>query len=316
VNDRMTAPLPEFDAAEAQAMAVAVIQHYFGSKPAGIDRQGGGLTNFVFAIDHREGAFIVRLSPQPAKINDYLKEQWAIARARAVGVPTPEVLEVGCEAVSTPYMIARQVEGFEATHHPQRMRILREMGALTALIHTVPTSGYGQTFDWSGNQLSRNESWTDYLTCELKAGERIHQLEAHRLLSAAQAQALRAVLEGIGSWTDTPVLNHGDVRLKNVLVDESGAITALIDWEFCTSNVAPYWDLSLALHDLSIDAKQEYLSGYGLQESAVRAMAPALKALNLINYAPYVTEAAEANDMVRLERYRTRLNGALDLFSL
>jgi hygromycin-B 4-O-kinase len=190
------------------------------------------------------------------------------------------------------------------------------MGALTALIHTVPTSGYGRTFDWSGNQLSRNESWTDYLICELKADERIDQLEAHRLLSAPQAQALRAAVEWIGSWTDTPVLNHGDVRLKNVLVDESGAITALLDWEFCTSNVAPYWDLSLALHDLSIDAKQEYLSGYGLQEADVREMAPALKALNLINYDPYVAEAAEANDTARLERYRTRLNGALDLFSL
>jgi len=213
-------------------------------------------------------------------------------------------------------MIDRKVEGYEATHHMQRMQIMREMAALTALIHTLPTGGYGRTFDWSGNQLSRNESWTDYLTCELKAGERIGQLEALRLVSAAQAQALRAVLEWIGSWTYAPVLNHGDVRLKNVLVDENGAITALLDWEFCTSNVAPYWDLSLALHDLSIDAKQEFLSGYGLQESAVREIAPALKALNLINYAPYVAEAAEANDMARLERYRTRLNGALDLFSL
>jgi aminoglycoside phosphotransferase (APT) family kinase protein len=100
-------------------MAVAVIQHYFGSKPVGIVRQGGGLNNFVFAVDHREGAFIVRMSPQAAKINDYLKEQWAITRARAVGVPTPEVLEVGCEAVTMPYMIARKVEGCEATHHPQ-----------------------------------------------------------------------------------------------------------------------------------------------------------------------------------------------------
>src|SRR5215203_5873084 len=104
-----------------------------------------------------------------------------------------------------------------------------EMGALTALIHTVPTSRYGRTFDWSGNQLSRNESWTDYLTDELRAGERIDQLEALRLLSATQARALRAALEAIGSWTYAPVLNHGDVRLKNVLVDENGAITALID---------------------------------------------------------------------------------------
>lgn len=213
-------------------------------------------------------------------------------------------------------MIARKVKGREATHHPRRMQILREMGRLTALIHTVATSGYGRTFDWSSIQLSRNESWKDYLAFELKAGERIDQLEAQGLLSASQVRALRAALAVIESWTQAPALNHGDVRLKNVLVDEDGAITALIDWEFCTSNVAPYWDLSLALHDLSIDAKQEYLSGYGLQEADVREMAPALKAFNIINYAPYVAEAAEASDTARLERYKTRLNGALDLFSL
>ena len=113
MNDRATALPPDLDADEAQAMAAAVIQHYFGSKPVGTVRQGGGLNNFVFAVDHREGAFVVRMSPQAAKINDYLKEQWAITRARAVGVPTPEVLEVGCEAVTMPYMIARKVEGYD-----------------------------------------------------------------------------------------------------------------------------------------------------------------------------------------------------------
>ena len=71
----------DLDAREAQSMAEAVIQHYFGSSPVDIVRQGGGLNNFVFAVDHGEGAFIVRLSPQAAKINDYLKEQWAITQA-------------------------------------------------------------------------------------------------------------------------------------------------------------------------------------------------------------------------------------------
>jgi len=89
----MTARDPNVDADEAQWMAAAVIRHYFRSAPVGVVRQGGGLNNFVFAIDHGEGAFIVRLSPHAAKINDHLKEQWAITRAREAGVPTPEVLE-------------------------------------------------------------------------------------------------------------------------------------------------------------------------------------------------------------------------------
>jgi aminoglycoside phosphotransferase (APT) family kinase protein len=58
------------------------------------------------------------------------------------------------------------------------------------------------------------------------------------------------------------------MRLKNVMVDEAGKITAVIDWEFCSSNVAPYWDL--ALHDLSVDAKQAFLGGYGVSEGGAR----------------------------------------------
>ena len=40
-----------------------------------------------------------------------------------------------------------------------------------------------------------------------------------------------------------------------------------------------------------------------------------MKALNLINYAPEVERLAESNDPARLEQYRLRLSGALDLYS-
>lgn len=316
MNDTIGLRNPEIDDDEVLSMAEVIVVHLLGSRASRVARLGGGLTNFVFSVDHPEGGFIVRMSLTAAKINDYLKEQWAMTKAREVGVPTPEILEVGCEAVAIPYMVSRRVEGREAVHHPERFRILGEMGAFTALIHTVPTSGFGKTFDWSKNQLSRNESWKDYLHDELKVEERIATLEAHRLLSAPQAEALRTTFARIETWTASPALNHGDVRLKNVLADEDGRILALIDWEFCCSNMAPYWDLSLALHDISIDAKEEYLAGYGLREDEIREMAPALKAFNLVNYAPYVAEAAAANDGSRLERYRTRLSGRLDLFSL
>ena len=45
-------------------------------------------------------------------------------------------------------------------------------------------------------------------------------------------------------------------------------------------------------------------------------MAPILKAINIINYAPFVERAAEEKDEQRLDQYRTRFSGALDLYSL
>lgn len=306
------------DERKIRSFARDIIVHHFGSKkPKRVAAKGGGLTNFVYEVNHDEGNFIVRIGATSAKVNEYLKEQWAIARAGEAGVPTAEVLEVGADVVPLPYMVARKVEGQEATHHPERFAILREMGRLTALIHSIKTSGFGHTFDWSSNRLSRNDTWKDYLHGELKVSSRLELLEKHRMLEAPQLKRLRAIIKHIEGWnTPNAVLNHGDMRLKNVLVGEKGQIAAVLDWEFCSSNVAPYWDLSLALHDLSVDAKHEFLLGYGLSQGEVREIAPVLKAINLLNYAPFVERTAEENDIPRLEQYRTRLSGALDLYTL
>jgi len=106
------------------------------------------------------------------------------------------------------------------------------------------------------------------------------------------------------------------MRLKNVLADNDGKITAIIDWENCISSVGSYWDLSLALHDLSIDAKEEFIDGYGIALKDLRQMAGVIKAINVLNYAPRVEELAAMKDTQTLERYRARLGGVLDLYSL
>ena len=71
-----------------------------------------------------------------------------------------------------------------------------------------------------------------------------------------------------------------------------------------------------ALHDLSIDGKQHFLEGCGLPEKKICEISPLMKAINLINYTPVIEGMAEAKEMEKLEQYRTRLNGALDFFSL
>jgi hygromycin-B 4-O-kinase len=301
---------------KVRSYARKIIEHHLGGKAERVVAKGGGITNFVYEVNHPEGDFIVRLGSSPAKVKEYLKEQWAIARAGEAGIPTAEVLEVGADLVPLPYMVARKVEGTEATHHPERFAILREMGRLTRLIHNVATDGFGHTFDWSSNRLSRKETWAEYLHGELKVGPRLDVLEEHAMLDKVAMKRLRALWREVEGWDASPVLNHGDMRLKNVMVNEAGRITAVIDWEFCSSNVAPYWDLSLALHDLSVDAKHEFLAGYGLSEARVREIAPVLKAINVVNYAPFVERAVEEGDKSKLEQYRTRLSGALDLYSL
>jgi hygromycin-B 4-O-kinase len=295
-------------------MAAEVIEHHFGRAAARLTHRAAGLSNFVFQADHADGKFVVRIADKPEKLNAYIKEQWAIRRVHELGVPTAEVLEVGSDVIGMPYMIARCVRGEEAIHHPLRLDVLRDMGRYTALINSVPTTGFGRTFDWSANRLSHNDSWSAYLRMELKLDGRLEILRRHRMLPPAALRRLRELLLAIGRKRRRPSLNHGDMRLKNVIVDEAGKIVAIIDWEECCSQIAPYWDVSIALHDLSIDAKEAFLEGYGLGANQVASLAPSLRALNIINYAPVVERAA--GDRALIDRLRARLSGALDLYAL
>lgn len=307
---------PKAEVNRFKQMAREVIAHHFGSKPRRVVHKTSGLSNFVFAVDHPEGDLIVRLSPEPTRINSFIKEQWANNAAGNAGVPTAEILEVGNEIIGHPFMIMRVVEGGNALYHPERMKIISEMGRYAALINSIPTENFGGTFDWSSNQLSRNETWKDYLEKELKIEDKLQILERYRAVTPARIKQLREFFAAAAKLKFKPALNHGDLRLKNVIVDEAGKIKAFIDWEDCTSNLAPQWELSLALHDLWIDEKQTFLEGYNLPEKKLREISPLVKAFNIINYAPIIEHLAQVKDNIKLEQYRTRLQGDLDLYSL
>ena len=104
--------------------------------------------------------------------------------------------------------------------------------------------------------------------------------------------------------------------LKNVIVDDDGEIAAIIDWDDSLSTLAPAWEVSIALHDLFIDEKDLFISGYGLTVRQVEEIAPLLKTFNVMNYAHAVDHAIKSNDEKTLAQFKLRLSGALDLYSL
>jgi hygromycin-B 4-O-kinase len=297
-------------------LARFVVEHHFGSRPKRLTYLTGGLTNFVFEAAHAEGEFVVRISPDKGAINAFIKEHWVEQAARKAGVPTAEILETGVSVIPFPYVIARKAEGESAIDHPERGKILRELGRLAKQINSIRTHGFGETFDWSNNQLSRNTSINDYLTGEYDIEGKLRVLDRSGLCEKNTLTALRRVCREMLTLKTRPSLNHGDLRLKNVLADEQGRITAVIDWEKATSNVAPAWELSLALHDLGVDDAQSFVEGYGLTARKLGEIAPYIKAFNVINYAPEVARAIDTKDKRALDRLKQRFSGTFDLFSI
>ncbi|MGI8581483.1 MAG: phosphotransferase family protein [Chitinophagaceae bacterium] len=297
-------------------LARKLIRYLYGNKKSSISSLSGGLSNYVFAVKMPGDDLVVRMSDKPEKITAFLKEQWVVDLAGKNKIPVPEILEVGNQIIPVPYMIIRKVQGEAAINFSDRKQLLMEMGHYTAKINAIPTHNFGNEFDWSGNTLSKNISWKEYLHKELNVMYRLNTLIKYKMLFSKSIKAIKALLEEMESWRKNPSLNHGDMRLKNIMIDKQGKIISILDWENCTSVIAPYWDLSIALHDLSIDEQEYYLQGYGIKPAAYNKMAPFIKTLNILHYAPLVQKLVIKKKFEKLANYRVRINGSMDMYSL
>jgi hygromycin-B 4-O-kinase len=298
------------------ATAQKVLEHHFDRKPACLHEIVEGQTNFVFEARIGREELILRISNKPTKLQSFIKEQWVVSKVRAKHVPAPEILEVGNDIIALPYMISRKVIGDTATCRSENLDVLREMGRYAAIINRIATSDFGHIFDWSPNQLSRCRSWNEFVTMDFKAEERIETFARHRILTPPHLKKLKAGVKNLLRLRGTATLNHGDLRLKNIVLDGKGQITAILDWEHATSNLAPYWELAIALHDLGIDQKEAFLAGYGLSLKEFGQISPAVRVLNILHYASVVKRAFKHGDRDRLLHLKQRLNGAFDLYSL
>jgi aminoglycoside phosphotransferase (APT) family kinase protein len=299
-----------------RGLARFVIKHHFGNRTFRLEHQSAGMSNFVFKAKHADGDFVIRISPDTSRINAFIKEHWAAAEARKAGVPAAEILETGFSVIPFPYAISRSVQGVEARFHPERDKIVHEMGRLCSKINGIRTKGFGETFDWSNNKLSHNRTFKDYLQDEYAYESKIEQLDRSRLCPVETIRALRRTLREMLAIHAKPSLNHGDLRLKNVLADPDGKITAIIDWEKATSNFAPPWEFSVALHDLGVDEQQHFIEGYGIKAKRLDEITPFIKAFNLLNYISEIERATGDKDKLALERLRQRFAGVFDLFTM
>jgi aminoglycoside phosphotransferase (APT) family kinase protein len=292
-----------------------VAQRHFQERPRRVGVQSGGLSNSVFRFRVSHGEFILRSHDDATQYSIYLKEHWSMEAARRQGIPVPRVLEIGNFADGRAYMIQEVVTGVDGRLAADRLGVLEQLGRFAARLHSIRTHGFGPVFDWSENTLSRHASWAAYLRSGFDVGSRLQTLQKHRMLDGRQAKSIASAMHAVAQWRKRGVLHHGDLRLKNVIVDPATSrIVALIDWDNATSQPGPYWDLSIALHELGIDEKEAFLGGYGMSAQALAAAVPFLRLFNTLNYASAVAAAAQRGDRRRLEWFRLRLAGGLELF--
>lgn len=183
----------------------------------------GGASRTTWAFDARTAAgvraLILRTGPPDDAHAGMELEAAALRRAATAGAPVPQIIAADNSpaALGNPYLICDYIGGetivrkiTRTLDDTTRPRLLRQCAQALAAIHRADPTGIGL-------------STTDPLD------EWRHQLDEMGDTTATFEWAFRW-LEHHRPSAGPPVLVHGDFRMGNVIVDDTG-LAAVLDWE-------------------------------------------------------------------------------------
>lgn len=210
----------------------------------------GGRSNLTYGVtDSRGRRLVLRrppLSHALASAHDMAREHRIISALRSTPVPVPNALGIcSDDAVNgAPFYVMDFVDGHVILDQESAMRVLsteaRKNASLSLVdtlvkIHQVDPAGVGL------GDLGRHEG---YIARQLKRWYGQWNASKTRELSDIDVvhEGLSQRIPNQGSAT----IVHGDFRLDNCIIDDSGAVRAVLDWELCTLG-DPLADLGLLM---------------------------------------------------------------------
>lgn len=210
----------------------------------------GGHSNLTFKVNGADGAeFVLRRPPLGhvlASAHDMGREHRIIAALQSTPVPVAPALGLCTdESVNgapfyvmsfVPGLVIRDRESAERELSPAaRRRASESIVDTMAAIHAVNPANIGlddlgRHEGYIARQLKRwYGQWNQQKTRDLPSVDRVHD----ELLARIPEQGPASLV-------------HGDYRLDNCMVDSSGEVIAVLDWEICTLG-DPLADLGLLM---------------------------------------------------------------------
>jgi aminoglycoside phosphotransferase (APT) family kinase protein len=205
--------------------------------PLDFELIAGGRSNLTFKVtDQADGAWVLRRPPLGhvlATAHDMSREHRIISALAPTDVPVAPVVGLCTdEAVNgAPFYVMDFVDGtvirdaFVAKDLTveQRANAGRSLAATLAKIHAIDPDAVGL------GELGRKEG---YIARQLKRWNGQFEQSATREVPEVTT-AHERLLAGIPEQGAAAIV-HGDYRLDNCMVDESGEVIAVLDWEICT----------------------------------------------------------------------------------
>jgi aminoglycoside phosphotransferase (APT) family kinase protein len=250
--------------------------------PLRFARIGRGQSNITYRVTDATGRrWVLRRPPLGVLLpsaHDVVREYRILAALCATGCPVPRPLGqcTDAEVTGAPFYLMDHASGeviadrAAAARLSERTRtaIGGSVVRVLADLHRVDVDSVGlgdlaRRDGYAARQLRRwRGQWEASKTREIEAVERV-------------ADALEAALP---EQHDSGIV-HGDYKLDNLMVDGSGTVTAVLDWELCTLG-DPLADVGLLLaywtrdgDDAPLGDRGTSLAGFPSREELVEAYA-------------------------------------------
>lgn len=217
--------------------------------PLRFTRIGGGQSNLTYRIDDASGRSAVLRRPPLGELlqsaNDVAREYSVIERLSRAGMPVPAPIAVCDDAAVTgaPFYVMAHVDGTIVTS-PEIGRRMTAEARRAAGLSLADTLVSLQSVDLDASGFADMRRPRDYCDRQLRRWRAQWEASCTRELPLVDELADR--LEAARPQETETVLVHGDYRLDNAVLNTTGQIVAVLDWELSTVG-HPLADVGLML---------------------------------------------------------------------
>ncbi len=210
----------------------------------------GGHSNLTFKVDDAAGhSYVLRRPPlghRLASAHDMTREHRIIAGLANTNVPVAPALGLCTDenVNELPFYVMSFVDGHVVREKSVAEKLLGPGGCHRASESIVDTMAAIHNVDLVAAGLNDLGKHEDYIARQLKRwhGNIVEQRTRDLPLVDSVFEELMKRIPAQGAAT----LVHGDYRLDNCMVDSSGNVIAVLDWEICTLG-DPMADLGLLM---------------------------------------------------------------------
>jgi len=216
-----------------------------------------GITNEIYIVEILDKRYVIRISPE-SNIAQFEKENWDMEQAARLGVFIPNTIKLG-ELESTVYMIQEYVYGLHGTDISlDKSFIWKELGKYSKTIHSIPTMGFGNYMSSPG---VFSGDWVRYVEYNIQSLTDSDKLLSMNVLNEKQSKRIKMLFENLTEQKFNFGLNHGDLSLKNVIVNNGRVV--LLDWGSSESHIVPHFDIVEVLQSsFEFDFNNQYFRAF------------------------------------------------------